>query len=184
MIETWVVIGIIAAGAVWAVVVYNRFIRLRAMVREGWSGIDVQLKRRADLIPNLVSTVQGYKVHEETVLSRVTELRAESLAATDPAERGRLEGALSGALAKLFAVAENYPELKASDTFLDLQRQLGEIEDQLQTARRYYNGTVRNFNILVGSFPSNLVAGAFRFIPAQYFELDQPGDRAVPEVQF
>ena len=115
---------------------------------------------------------------------KVTELRAQSLAARDPEERARAEGALSGALANLFAVAENYPELKASRNFADLQAQLSEIEDQIQTSRRYYNGTVRNFNILVASFPSNFVASLFRFTRAQYFEIDEAADRAVPEVQF
>ncbi|MDJ0893696.1 MAG: LemA family protein [Alphaproteobacteria bacterium] len=184
MLEAIVLLGVPALLLLWGIVIYNRFIRLRALVREGWSGIDVQLKRRADLIPNLVSTVQGYKVHEDTVLTKVTELRAQTLGAKDPEERARAEGALSTALANLFAVAENYPELKASRNFTDLQGQLGEIEDQIQSARRYYNGTVRNFNILVASFPSNLVAGVFRFTRAQFFELDKAADRAVPEVQF
>lgn len=182
--ETVLLLGVPALVVIWGILIYNKFIRLRALVREGWSGIGVQLKRRADLIPNLISTVQGYKIHEQNVLTKVTELRAQSLAAKDPEERGRAEGALSAALANLFAVAENYPELKASQNFLDLQGQLGEIEDQIQTARRYYNGTVRNFNILVGSFPSNLVANIFRFTRAQFFELEDAADRAVPEVQF
>lgn len=170
--------------ALWAILTYNQFVRLRALVREGWSGIDVQLKRRSDLIPNLVSTVKGYKLHEDKVLTEVTELRAQTLAAKNPEERGRLEGALSGALANLFAVAEDYPDLKASANFIELQSQLGEIEDHVQVSRRYYNGTVRNNNILVASFPSNIIAKVFKFIRAEFFQLDDPGDRAVPEVQF
>ena len=166
------------------IVLYNRLVRLRNMVREGWSGIDVQLKRRANLIPNLVETVKGYMGHERDLLEKVTRLRSQSLQAGDLGEKQRVESALTGGLARLFAVAEGYPELKANQNFQDLQHQLSEIEDQIQLARRYYNGTVRNLNIAIESFPGNLVAGWFAFRTAEFFEIEDPGDRAVPKVGF
>ena len=154
------------------------------MVQEGWSGIDVQLKRRADLIPNLIETVKGYMGHERGVLEKVTELRAQSMRAQSPGEKGQVEGALGAALANLFAVAENYPDLKASQNFIQLQQSLADIEEQIQLSRRYYNGAVRNLNILVASFPSNIIANMFRFTPGEYFEIEDAGDRAVPKVAF
>jgi LemA protein len=176
------VLLLVLAG--WLVAIYNGLVRKRNLVQEGWSGIDVQLKRRADLIPNLVETVKGYAGHEREALERVTELRAQSLKAQAPAEKGRVEGMLTGALGNLFAVAENYPDLKASQNFVELQTSLAEVEEQVQFARRYYNGAVRDLNIAVESFPSNLVAGAFGFKQAEFFELADPGDRAVPQVKF
>ena len=166
------------------IVLYNRLVRLRNMVREGWSGIDVQLKRRANLIPNLVETVKGYLKHERELLEKVTALRSQSLQGGSPGKQQTLAQALTGGLARLLAVAENYPELKADRNFQDLQQQLADIEDQIQMARRYYNGTVRNFNTAIESFPGNLVAGRFAFGPADFFEIEDPGDRAVPEVSF
>ena len=166
------------------IVLYNRLVRLRNMVREGWSGIDVQLKRRANLIPNLVETVKGYMGHERDLLEKVTQLRSQSLQTGDLGEKQRVESALTGGLARLFAVAEGYPELKANQNFQDLQHQLSEIEDQIQLARRYYNGTVRNLNIAIESFPGNLVAGWFAFQTAEFFEIEAPGDRVVPKVGF
>jgi LemA protein len=159
-------------------------VRNRQMVQEGWSGIDVQLKRRADLIPNLIETVKGYMGHEKGVLEKVTELRAQSMRAQTPGEKGQVEGALGAALANLFAVAENYPDLKASQNFMDLQKSLADVEEQIQLSRRYYNGAARNLNILVGSFPSNIVANMFQFLPAEYFEIEDAADRAVPKVAF
>ena len=170
--------------AVLLIVLYNRLVRLRNMVREGWSGIDVQLKRRANLIPNLVETVKGYMGHERDLLEKVTELRSQSMKTGDLSEKQQVESALTGGLARLFAVAEGYPDLKANQNFQDLQPQLSEIEDQIQLARRYYNGTVRNLNIAIESFPGNLVAGWFAFQPAEFFEIEEPGDRAVPKVGF
>lgn len=166
------------------IVLYNRLVRLRNMVREGWSGIDVQLKRRANLIPNLIETVKGYMGHERDLLEKVTALRSRSVQAGNLSEKQQVESALTGGLARLFAVAEGYPELKANQNFQDLQKQLSDIEDQIQLARRYYNGTVRNLNIAIESFPGNLVAGWFAFQPAEFFEIEQPGDRAVPKVAF
>ena len=185
MAGLWIyaVIGGVLLVLLAGVTLYNRFIRRRALVAEAWSGIDVQLKRRYDLIPNLVETVRAYRVYEARVLADLTELRAKSQAATGPAERGRIEGALSDRLYGLFAVAENYPELKANTVFLDLQERLTQVEDELQLARRYYNGTVRNLNVLVESFPSLIVARLFGFRRAEYFQLDDAGERAAPEVK-
>jgi LemA protein len=182
----WILFAAVAALVGLVIVLYNRLVKARQMVEEGWSGISVQLKRRSDLIPNLLAAVKGYMSHEKGVLERVTELRAKSEAAegAEPAERAKIEGALSGALVRLFAVMENYPDLKASQNVIDFQDALEDIENHLQMARRYYNGAVRNLNVMVESFPSNLVAGQFGFIKAQYFELDDEQDRAVPQVEF
>lgn len=182
----WVLLAAAVALVTLVIVLYNRLVKSRQMVEEGWSGISVQLKRRSDLIPNLLAAVKGYMSHEKGVLERVTELRARSEAAegAEPAERARIEGALSGALVRLFAVMENYPDLKASQNVIDFQDALEDIENHLQLSRRYYNGAVRNLNVMVESFPSNLVAGQFGFRKAQYFELDDEQDRAVPRVEF
>lgn len=181
-----ITLAVIAVVALYAISIYNRLVKNRQMVEEGWSGIDVQLKRRTDLIPNLLETVKGYMSHERGVLEEVTALRARAQAASGgtPEERGPIEAALSGALGRLLAVAENYPELKASQNFLDFQNALEEIEEQIQLSRRYYNGATRNLNVLVRSFPSNLIAQIFGFQKANYFELDSEAERAVPKVQF
>lgn len=181
--ELLVVLGVAAALVLWGIAIYNKPVRNRNLVMEGWSGIDVQLKRRANLIPNLIESVKGYMDHERGVLTEVTELRAKSMAAAAPGSRGQAEGALGRALANLFAVAENYPDLKASQNFLDLQGQLAEIEEQIQLARRYYNGATRDLNILIESFPSNIVAGIFKFIQSEFFEIEDAGDRAVPTMK-
>jgi LemA protein len=154
------------------------------MANEAWSGIDVQLKRRAELVPNLVETVKGYASHERGVLDEVTRLRgaARAVPEGDVAARAQAEGALSGALGRLFALSENYPDLKASANFLGLQQQLSDLENELQMARRFYNGAVRNLNVLVQSFPGNLIAGAFGFSPRDFFELDDAGERNAPQV--
>jgi LemA protein len=184
MIPFLIILAIIIAAVLVAVSQYNRLVRARQMAQEGLSGIDVQLKRRADLIPNLIETVKGYMGHERQVLERVTELRAQSLKAGTLAEKGQVEGMLSRALGNLFAVAENYPDLKASQNFLDLQKSLADVEEQLQLSRRYYNGAVRALNILVESFPSNIIARMFGFAQMEYFELEDQADRAVPQVKF
>ena len=182
---TWIVLAVVAAVIVYGVILFNRLVRSRQMVAEGWSGIDVQLKRRADLVPNLVSTVKGYAAHERTVLAQATELRtaATRVPEGDVAARAAAESKLTAAIGKLMALAEAYPDLKASDNFLDLQKQLATIEDEIQMARRYYNGAARNLNVLVLSFPSNLVAGSFGFRQRDFFEIDD-ADRAVPGVTF
>jgi LemA protein len=182
----WVVVAGLAALIGFVIVLYNRLVKSKQMVEEGWSGISVQLKRRTDLIPNLLAAVKGYMAHEKGVLESVTEMRARAEAAQsdDPAERAKVEGALSGALVRLFAVMENYPDLKANQNVIDFQDALEDIENQLQMARRYYNGAVRNLNVLVESFPSNFIANYFQFRQAEYFELEDERDRAVPRVEF
>lgn len=165
-----------------AALTYNRLVTLRNMVMEGWSGIDVQLMRRAALIPNLVETVKGYMVHERNLLAEIAQLRSRSLGTEKVGQKGEIETALSRSLGNLLAVAEGYPDLKASRNFLELQSELTEIEDQIQMARRYYNGTVRNFNIAVESFPSNLIAKLFSFVQAEFFAIDDNNDRQVPRV--
>jgi LemA protein len=179
----WVILLIAAAVCLYAIIIFNSLVRTRQMAKEAWSGIDVQLKRRSDLVPNLVEAVKGYAGHERSVLDEVTRLRgaARALPDNDIASRAQAEGALSLALGKLFALAENYPDLKASSNFLELQQELSQLETELQMARRYYNGTVRNQNVLVQSFPSNLLAGLFGFGQRQFFEASD-ADRAVPEV--
>lgn len=183
---TWIVLGVIAVAAVYAVSIYNSLVKNRQMVEEGWSGIDVQLKRRTDLIPNMMETVKGYMSHERETLESVTNARAAAQSAQNgtPEQRAQAEGALSSALGRLIAVAEAYPDLKANTTFLEFQSALQSVEDEIQMARRYYNGAVRNLNVTVESFPSNLVANGFKFEKAEYFELENEADRAVPSVKF
>lgn len=182
----YIAIGILLAVAAYAVVIYNGLVKARQMVREAWSGIDVQLKRRADLIPNLLETVKGYASHEKDTLAEVTEMRtrAQGVPAGDVAGRAVAEGMLSQALGKLFAVAEAYPDLKANENFRDLQQSLDKMETEIQMARRYYNGAARDLNVQVESFPSNFVANTFKFEQADYFEIENDADRAVPKVDF
>ena len=182
----WIGILILVAIAGYAIVIYNGLVKARQMVREAWSGIDVQLKRRADLIPNLIETVKGYASHEKDTLREVTEMRTkiQSIPSTDIAGRAAAEGMLSQALGKLFAVAEDYPELRANENFRDLQNSLEEIENEIQMSRRYYNGVARDLNVKVESFPSNLVANTFKFDQVEYFEIENASDRAVPKVDF
>ncbi|MEO8884117.1 MAG: LemA family protein [Devosia sp.] len=182
----WIVVIVILAIAAWVVVMYNSLVSNRQLTQEGWSGIDVQLKRRADLIPNLMETVKGYMTHERETLEAVTNARAaaQSVSGGTPEQRAAAEGQLSGALGRLMAVAEAYPDLKANTTFLEFQAALQKVEDELQLARRYYNGTARNLNVAVQSFPSSIIASIFHFVTAQYFEIDNPADRAVPQVKF
>ena len=152
---------------------YNGLVRLKILVDEAWSGIDVQLKRRYDLIPNLVETVKGYAKHESKTFEKIAELRTSAMSATSPVEKGKLENQLSGALKTLFAVAEAYPELKANENFLGLQSELTAIEQELQSARRYYNGSVRDFNTKILVFPNNLLAGILGFKNREFFEADE-----------
>ena len=179
-----VLLVIVAALAAFVIAIYNKLVKNKNLVEEGWSGIETQLKRRANLIPNLIETVKGYASHEREALEEVTKLRTRAMGQTDIEERGRTEGLLSAALGKLFAVAEAYPDLKANENFLSLQNDLSEIENEIQLARRYYNGTARDMNVLVESFPSNFVAGFFSFVKAKYFEIENPDDRSVPKVDF
>jgi LemA protein len=180
----WPIWIVVAAIVGYAIYLFNKLVRTRQMVNEAWSGIDVQLKRRADLVPNLVQAVKGYAAHERGLLTQLTELRnaAQALPKSDVQARAKAEGALSAGLARLFALAESYPDLKASSNFLELQQELSRIENDLQMARRYYNGTVRDLNTMVESVPSNLIARPLGFKLRDYFELADANDRAVPSV--
>ncbi|UCF88059.1 MAG: LemA family protein [bacterium] len=180
----WIFLGIVILVALWAIAIFNRLVKNRNLVLEGWSGIDVQLKRRYDLIPNLVETVKGYAGHEKEVLAKVVELRNSAAKAQTAGEKAPIENMLTQTLRQLFALAEAYPDLKANQNFLDLQGQLSEIEEQIQFARRYYNGTARDMNILVQSFPSNVVARSFGFTEAEYFEIELATEREAPKVSF
>lgn len=184
MTMLWVLIVLAAVAGFWLMSTYNRLVKLRNMKDEGWSGIDVQLKKRFDLIPNLVETVKGYAAHEQDTLQRVIEARsAVTGAGSDTQERLKAENALTGTLRSLFAVAESYPDLKANANFIHLQSRLSAIEEDLQMARRYYNGTARNMNNAVQQFPANLIAGAMGFSKALYFEADE-GSKQTPQVKF
>src|ERR1043166_7569730 len=164
MAVLWIVLAIIALIAIGVVVSYNRFVSQKQLINDAWANIDTELRRRYDLIPNLVETVKGYASHEREVFENVTKARAMATAATgSPADQAAAEGPFVAALRQLFAVAENYPELKANQNFLALQQELSNTEDRLQTARRFYNANVRDYNRRVQSFPSNVVAGAFHF---------------------
>ncbi|MBA67675.1 MAG: hypothetical protein CML30_02280 [Rhizobiales bacterium] len=183
---TLTIIVVLGALVLYGVYLYNNLVKLRQMAAEGWSGIDVQLKRRADLIPNLLESVKGYMKHEKEVLEEVTRARTQAVAVQNgtPAERAAAEGVLSGALGRLMAVAESYPDLKASQNFMEFQRALEETENEISLSRRYYNGAARNLNIAVESFPSVLIANQFNFSKVEYFEIEEATDRAVPKVSF
>jgi LemA protein len=177
----WIAIVVVAAVGLYAIFVFNRLVRARNMVREGWSGIDVQLRRRSDLIPNLVETVKGYAAHERALFDDIATKRTSALNANGVAGRATAEADLQASVHKMLAVAEAYPELKASQNFLELQRQLSDLEDQLQMARRYYNGTARDYNIGIQSFPDVLLARITGFREQQFFQAD---DASLPSVSF
>ena len=182
----WIILIIVVVVVGYAIIAYNNLVRQRQLSQEGWSGIDVQLKRRADLIPNLLESVKGYMAHERETLEAVTQARTNAMAVSNgtPEQRAGAEGILSQALGKLFAVAEAYPDLKASQNFLQFQGELSNTENEIQLSRRYYNGTARDLNTAVESFPSNILANAFHFEKVQYFEIENAADRAVPTVKF
>lgn len=167
---TWILI-IVAAIIIWAVWAYNRFVALTNRVKEAWSDIDVQLKRRYDLIPNLVETVKGYMQHEAGTLQKVTEARTQAMGAQTVADHSKADNMLVGALKSLFAVAESYPDLKANTNFIELQRELSDTENKIQAARRFYNGVVQELNTALESFPSNIIGNYFKFTPRDFFEL-------------
>ncbi len=169
----WIVPLVIVLVVVWIIAVYNRFVRLVMRSKEAWADIDVQLKRRYDLIPNLVEAVKGYVKHEAGTLEKVTAARAAAMDAGGVEEKGKAENMLSGALKSLFAVAESYPDLKANTNFLELQRELSDTENKIQAARRFYNGNVRDLNTAIESFPGNVIANSFRFEPREFFALDE-----------
>lgn len=179
-----IIIAILGLIAFFVMGLYNRFVRLNTLVSEAWSGIDVQLKKRYDLIPNLMETVKGYASHEKETFQQVTEARANAQGANTVKGQQQAENQLNRALMNLFAVAEQYPELKANENFLELQNELSEVESDIEKSRRYYNGTVREKNILVDSFPSNIVANLFSFNKSPFFEIDQTEQRENPKVQF
>ncbi|MDD3607309.1 MAG: LemA family protein [Candidatus Moranbacteria bacterium] len=164
------IVVLVLAG--WLVMVYNGLIKLKNRTDEAWSDIDVQLKRRYDLIPNLINTVKGYAKHEKELFEKVTEARARAISAKDPKEQAEAENMLNGTLKSLFAVAENYPDLKANQNFLELQRELTDTEDKIQAARRFFNGNVRDFNTKIQIFPNNLVAGILGFKQYEFFEAE------------
>src|SRR2546427_5802776 len=182
----WIVIAVVALLVVWFVFTYNRLVTARNRTQEAWSEIDVELKRRHDLIPNLMNTVQGYMGHERGTLEAVTNARAAAVAAGatgDPAKIGAAENMLSQSLRSLFAVSENYPDLKAITAFTNLQEQLTATEDKIEFSRRFYNGNVRDYNIKLQTLPTSLIAGVLGFKPFGFFQADE-GDRAVPQVNF
>ena len=185
--ELWIVIAVVVVIAVFLIGTYNRLVTLRQRVKEAWSDIDVQLKRRWDLIPNLVETVKGYASHERGTFEAVTQARSAAQAAAQtgsPEQRAQAESALGAALLNLRAVAEAYPQLQAVQEFKDLSENLRDTEDKIQFARRFYNGNVRDYNTSLMTFPTNLLAGTFGFTPEQYFEIEEVSQRATPQVKF
>ena len=180
----WVFLAVLALLVVFAIVAYNRLVALAQTARGAWSDIDVQLKRRADLIPNLVETVKGYAGHEQRTLTEVTRLRGAAASAQGPEARAAAENALTQALRGLFALVESYPQLKADQNFLTLHAEIAQVESDAQNARRYYNAVVRDLNTAIESFPANLVAAVTGFRTRPFFELDRESDRAVPRVSF
>ena len=180
----WIVLGVAVLALLYLVAIYNRLVRLRALVKEGFSGITVQLRRRADLIPNLVETVQGYATHEREVFAEVSKARAASVNAGSVTATAQADAQLTGVLGRLFAVAEAYPELKANENFLQLQGQLAAIENELQGARRYYNATVRDLNSTIQSFPPVLIARPMGFTEEPFYQDDDPAIQSAPKVTF
>jgi LemA protein len=184
MLPTIIVVAIVVILVIWAIAIYNRLVRLRALVKEGFSGITVQLRRRADLVPNLVSTVQGYAAHERGVLTEVTAHRADATTASGVAATAQADNAFTGMLGRLMAVAEAYPDLKADDNFRQLQTELTDIEEQLQGARRYYNATVRDLNSSIQSFPNVLFARPLGFGEAEFYADADASIQQAPKVEF
>ena len=184
MIIAGIVLAVVLVVVFWGIGVYNGLIRLRNMKDEGWSGIDVQLKRRHDLVGNLVNTVKGYMAHEKEVLEEIAKMRSVAQNASGVAQAAQAEGQLSQALGRLFAVMENYPQLRANENVMQLQNTLTSLEDEIQLARRYYNGTVREYNTRTEVFPASIIARQYGFQKAEFFELDNVAEREVPQVAF
>jgi LemA protein len=179
-----ILLVVLAALVLIVIGIYNGLVRLRVQCDNAWADIDVQLKRRYDLIPNLVETVKGYAGHERGTLEAVVNARNRAMTAQGPAAKGEAEGMLAGALRQLFALAEAYPQLRAVESFTQLQNTLAQIEDTLQNARRYYNAVVRDLNTRIAQFPSSLIAGMFNFKPREFFEITAPAEREAPKVSF
>ena len=180
----YILIGIIVLLVLWIVFAYNRFIVLINRAKEAWSDIDVQLKRRYDLIPNLVNTVKGYATHESSTFDKVTQARTAAMGASNVADKGQAENMLTGALKSVFALAEAYPDLKANQNFLSLQTELSDTENKIQASRRFYNGNVRDLNIAIEAFPGNLIAGIFHFAKMELFALEEEAAKKPVEVKF
>ncbi len=179
-----VILAVVVILAAWVIRLYNSLVQIKLKTDNAWSDMDVQLKRRYDLIPNLVSTVQGYAAHEKNTLEAVVQARSKAMSATSAAEKGQAENFLTGALKSLFALAENYPQLKANENFLKLQGSLSETEEAIQASRRYYNAVVRDYNTQIEVFPNNVFAGALNFKPREFFQVDSEVERKAPEVKF
>lgn len=184
MLPLLVLLALVILIAFYAIAIYNKLVKWKNLVAEAWSGIDVQLKKRYDLIPNLVETVKGYATHEKETFENVTKARAAAQQATTVEGQQAAEKNLNGALMNLIAVAERYPDLKANTNFLELQSALAHIEGDLEKSRRYYNGSVREQNTLIESFPSNIIANMFSFVKSAFFELDNPAENQNPQVKF
>ncbi|WP_294205598.1 LemA family protein [uncultured Chryseobacterium sp.] len=184
MITIGIIVAILVIAIIWAISVYNGLVNKKVSVQEGWSSIDVFLKKRNDLIPNLVETVKGYARHESSVLQNVVEARNLSGKAKSAQEQGVAESAMQNAMMNLFAVAENYPDLKANANFISLQQDLNALEDDIEMARRYYNGTVKENNVAVEVFPSNVIANAFKFEKSEFFEIQNASEREAVKVNF
>lgn len=179
-----IILAVIVLLIFFVIGLYNSLVQLRVRADSAWSDIDIQLKRRHDLIPNIVETVKGYAAHEKGTFENIAKWRSAAMSASAPADVAQAENQLTGALRQLFAVAEAYPQLRASEQFTSLTQSLQEVEDALQNARRYYNAVVRDYNTRLQSFPANMFAGALGFQPKQFFELSSPQDREVPQVKF
>jgi LemA protein len=175
---------VIVLIVIFLIGLYNGLVQLRVRADSAWSDIDIQLKRRHDLIPNIVETVKGYAAHEKDTFENISKWRSAAMSATGPEARSQAENQLTGALRQLFAVAEAYPQLRASEQFTGLQNSLQEVEDAIQNARRYYNAVVRDYNTKIQSFPGNVFAGMFGFQAKQFFELTAPAEREAPQVKF
>ena len=180
----WIILAVVVIVGFWLLGTYNGLIRLRNQTQEAWSDIDVQLKRRYDLIPNLVNTVKGYATHETSVFEKVTEARSAAMGAQTPEARAQAENALAGTLKSLFAVSEAYPDLKANQNFLKLQDELSDTENKIQAARRFYNGNVRDFNTKLQVFPTNMIGNTLGFKAYGFFEIANAAEKEVPNVQF
>jgi LemA protein len=184
MVGLWIVVAVIVVAGLMLMGMYNGLVQLKVRGDSSWSDIDVQLKRRHDLIPNIVETVKGYAAHEKGTFENIARYRSQAIAASTPAEKGPAEAQLTQAMRGLYAVAENYPQLQANQNFLSLQNTLSQVEDNIQNARRYYNAVVRDFNTRVQSFPTNILAGMFGFSPRQFFEMETAADRENVAVKF
>ena len=179
-----ILLGVLVVLIIWAIAMYNGLVRLKIQCDNAWADIDVQLKRRYDLIPNLVETVKGYAAHEKGTLEAVINARNRAMSATGPAEKAEAENMLSGALKSLFALSEAYPQLRAIEAFTSLQNSLAQIEDSVQNARRYYNAVVRDLNTKILQFPTSIFAGMLGFKPREFFEVSAPAEREAPKVTF